>query len=249
MKKKTPLVILLLMMVYNASGQNLPFQVPDFFYMRIKSIDDFMQRFNRDKLPPILDSMMLDPYEQLVTCFCLDSVSSRVNDVVEFAHYMVDNNVHLAYQDTNYHCELNCGALYMGQETSVILRMVVEKSDKGYYSWVISDAEGDVLKQIPVRSSPSMKLSPIDNLQDFSELQHMFDVAPFDVSNYICRRWTIDELSAFVALLSNGLLKITEIRDIQYIFHVGDYNFKVKFFGRETNNSGWLIYDFFKFNA
>ena len=245
--KKILFLIVTVLLSNMSFGQNFQFQVPDFFRMRIKSIDEFMDRFSRKELPSMLDSTDSDlQYKQVVVCFCMDSVRHRADEVVEFAHYMVDNNIQLSYEEPNYYCALRCKAYYKGRETSIALQMIVEQSDRGYYSWVIAGAEGDVLRLTPERISSSMKLSPADNLQDFAELQGMLQNSPSDVANYICRGRPIDETSVFVSLVSNGFLKIEGIEDIEYVFSAGDYIFKVKFFNRETNNNGWLIYDFYK---
>lgn len=246
--KKTLLVWLTILLSHNVMGQVFSYQVPDFFRMRIKSIDEFMDRFNREELPPLLDSNDSElPYKQIVACFNIDSVRHRANEVINFAHRMVDSNIHISFESPNYFCELLCGAKYKGHKTDIILRMIVEKSDNGYCSWVIADAEGEELKMIPERTSSSMRLSPIDNLQDFAELQQMFQDYPKDVANYLYHRWPIDETSVFVALVSHGILKIEEIKNIEYVFCEGGYVFKVKFFNRETNNNGWLIYDFLQY--
>lgn len=246
--KRFIMIFLTSFFVANATGQAIGFQVPDFFKMRIKSIDEFRERFNREKLPPLLDSTDTDlAYKQVVACFFRDSVINRANEVLEFTYKIVDSNVLLSYGDSNYYCELYCNAKYKGKKTPIIIRMVIEQDDKGYYSWVISDVDGDILKMIPERTSPHMRLSPIDNLQDFSELQEMLQSSPSDVSNYVKKTFRIDQTSVFMSLVNSRLLIIDGIVDMIYVFRAGEYEFKVKFFNNETNNSGWLIYDFAKY--
>lgn len=245
--KRIILVLVTSLFVANAMGQAITFQVPDFFKMRIKSIDEFRERFNREKLPPFLDSTDADlAYKQVVACFYRDSVIDRANEVVEFAYKMVDNNVLLSYGDSDYYCELYCNAHYKGKKTPIIIRMSVEQDNRGYFYWVISEAEGEILRLIPEKTSPYMRLSPIDNLQDFSELQEVLHSTPADISNYVRRSFSVDQTSVFLSMVNSRLLKYDEIKDMIYVFHKGGYEFKVKFFNKETNNNGWLIYDFSK---
>lgn len=206
-----------------------------------------MQRFNREDIPPFLDSTDVElPYKQLLTCFNLDSARYRRDEVVEFARHVVDNNIKLDYAAPNYYCELNCKAKYGKQTTDVILRMIVEKSPQDYYSWVIADAEGEVLKVSPNRTSPMMKLSPADNERYFLDLRDVLKDHPEDILNYTMSQWPIDQTSTFIALVANGMLRIESIENLKYVFYAGGYTFKVQCFDRETNNNGWLIYEFTK---
>ena len=245
--KRALIILVSLFLSYNSFGQVGQFEVPDFYTNRIKTLDHFMQRFNRGDMPSFLDSTEAElSCKQIITCFNLDSVRSRSGEVVEFARYIVDNNIRLDYAMPNYYCELNCKAKYGKQTTDIILRMVVEKSPQDYYSWVIAEAEGDVLKASPNRTSPTMKLSPIDNERYFLDLRDVLKDHPEDILNYTMANWSIDQTSTFMVLVSNGLLRIESIENLKYVFNVGGYIFKVQCFNRETNNNGWLIYDFSK---
>lgn len=241
------IALLFLSLPFSSYGQVIQFEIPDFYTNRIKTIDHFMERFNREDIPPFLDTTDLElPYKQIITCFNLDSVRHRKDEVMEFARIIVDSNIRLDYATPNYYCELDCKAKYDKQATDIILRMVVEKSSQDFYSWVIANAEGDVLKVTPNRTSPTMKLSPVDNERFFLGLRDVLKDHPEDILNYSMAHWPIDQTSTFFALVANGTLHIESIEDIRYVFYVGGYTFKVQCFNRETNNNGWLIYEFTK---
>lgn len=245
--KKCIILVTILFLSQMSSGQAFSSQVPDFFRSRIKSIDEFMERFNGEKLPSNLDSTDVNlSYKNKIACFFRDSVVNRADEVIEFAYKMVDSNILLSFGDPDYFCELHCNAHYAGKKTSIIIRMVVEQDERGYYSWAIADAEGDVLRMIPERKSPSTKLSPIDNMQHFSELQEMLHNSYTDIPVYLHKDVSMDQTSVFVSLVSANMLKVDEINEMIYIFNKGGYVFKVKFFNNKTLNSGWLIYDFKK---
>lgn len=240
-------IAVLFMMPTTIRSQALQFVLPDFYTNRIKTIDHFMQRFNREDIPVFLDSTDAElPYKQIITCFCIDSVRHRGEDVIEFAHKMVNENVRLDYAMQNYYCELECSAKYGKESTTIIIRMVVEKSPQDFYSWVIADAEGEVLTVAPNRTSPKMKLSPADNERYFLDLRDVLNEHPDDILNYTFSGWTIDQTSTFMALVANKMLKMESIKNMRYVFDAGGYTFKVQCIDRESNNNGWLIYDFKK---
>lgn len=249
MKKHIIIALTLLTCISNlAFGQALfDFQVPDFYTNRLKTISFFMQRFNRQDIPTYLDSSDANlPYLQVISCFQIDSVKYRKDEVIEFAQHMVDSNVTLSYSMPNYYCELDCKASYKGLPTNIILRMVVDKTPQGFYTWSIADAEGEVLKIIPNRITQSMYISPVDDDQYFLSLRDALNDHPEDIRINAFSYWTIDETSTFIALVASKLLKIETIEDMQYVFDVGGYFFKVHCIDRETNNNGWLIYNFQK---
>ena len=245
--KKEFVVLLVLLTPLSVLGQAIQHVVPDFYVNRIKSIDQFMERFNREDLPVFLDSTEEDlQYKQVLTCFCFDSLRGQEEDVLKFARHMVDSNVQLGYAMPNYYCELLCDATVQKHKTTILLRMVVDTTSKGYHTWAIADAEGDVLRLLPSRISSELHLSPVDNSLWFPGLRDALERHPKDVMNYGHHSRFVDQYSVFMTMIANGLLKIEDIRDMSYKFDAGGYLFTVRCINRETNNNGWLICNFIK---
>lgn len=224
------------------------YEVPEYFTNRVKTMDEFMKRFNHRQTVQYLDSSVSDLHiQQIMSLFCFDSVRNRYEEVVDFANAMVDSNIRLSYSMPNYYCELRCHALYKKTPTEILLYMAVEHiSDGDFYRWSIVGAKGDILKATPNRISSTMHLSPVDDDRNFLDLREMLEKHPEEVSAHTHTQWYADELSVFVTLVQTGMLKVDGIEDMQYVFNVGGYTFRVMCVDRKTNNNGWLIYDFFK---
>ena len=246
-KKGVLVILIVLLSTSSVLGQAIQHGVPDFYINRIKSIDQFMERFNRDDMPGYLDSTDADfQYKQVLSCFCFDSLRGQEQEMLEFARYIVENDIQLGYEIPNYYCELLCDATIRKSKTSIILRMVVDTTSKGYHTWAIADAEGDVLRLRPTQISSELHLSPVDNSLWFPGLRDALERHPRDVMNYGYHTRSVDQYSVFMTMIAKGLLKIENIRDMSYKFDVGRYRFTVRCINRETNNNGWLICEFVK---
>lgn len=236
------LVVIMVLLPSFVHSQAFQFVVPEFYTNRIKTIDQFMERFNREETPTFLDSANPElPYMQVLSCFCIDSVRNQQNEVVEFVHRMVDSNVRLGFSVPNYFCELECNAIFNKKKTTVIMRMIIEQTQDGSYKWSIANAEGDVLRASPNRVSSNMRISPIDDDQYFLNLRDILNEHPEDISCYSYTGWTMDQTSSFMAFVANKMLKIESIKDMSYVFYIDGYEFKVRCLDRETNSNGWLI--------
>lgn len=249
MKNKTLLLIILFYTIPQAKGQDFQFVVPDYYWNRTKSISQFMERFNRHDIPPMMDSSDNNlPYLQVISCFCIDSVYDRKEEVIAFACKMVDSNITLDLHKPNFCCELDCKAMFKGRPTMVTLRLVIEQTKDSGYCWSIAQAKGEVLQIRPNRMSPAMHISPVDNDMEFIELFEVLNNQPRDLLNYTYSRWAVDETSTFMAFITSRLLIIESIKDMRYVFFAGGYEFNVKRVDRETNNNGWLICNFAKYD-
>lgn len=230
-----------------AKGQAFQFVLPDFYCNRIKNISQFMERFSRNEIPPMIDSNDRNlPYIQVISCFLIDSIRNQKEEVLEFAQKMVDDNVTLDLHAPNYHCELDCKVKYAGRSSIVTLSLEMEQTPDRGYCWAITQAKGDVLQMLPNRVSPTMHISPVDNDMEFHDLLEILETHPEDLRNYTYSRLSVDETSIFLALVATQQLKLESIKDMRYVFQAGGYEFKVRRVDRETNNNGWLIYHFSK---
>lgn len=240
-------LFLLLFLFSEGKAQSVQFVVPDFYWNRIKTLDQFINRFNRKDIPTFADSSDSNlPYLQVISCFNMDSVRNQPDDVILFAKTMVDYNVTIDRHSSNYVCEIDCAAEYNSRPCQITISLLMEQGENGGYSWSIAKAEGDVLKMIPDRSSSGMYISPVDNEMDFYELFGVFEKNPEELRNYYFPNVPINETSIFLALVASRKLKIKSFEDMRYVFYVEGYEFNVGRFDRESNNNGWLIYSFEK---
>ena len=88
---------------------------------------------------------------------------------------------------------------------------------------------------------------PNDNEQFFMSVRKTTTETYKFIDDYVVKGYKADALSTFLALVRNNILKIDAVTDVEFVFmQVPGYTFSVKYFERESKNSGWLIDSFSK---
>ena len=78
-------------------------------------------------------------------------------------------------------------------------------------------------------------------------LRRMTSEQPFNVRNFMSKKFDYDVTSVFTYLVYSKKLKIDYVDDLEFIFtQIPGYIFHVRYFEREKNNAGWLISNFYK---
>lgn len=250
MKKQTskilcilsPLFLLLLLPCNDALGQAFVDNIPQSYMRRIKTIDQFMSRFNGTDVPEGSDHS--DPMLRqrlLASLFDYSYATKNQEACVDFISTVIDNYSMLHYEDSSWCAIAECDAYYGKSIVTITLTFRTCRDAKGMMKWVIHSAEGDVLRLDPPRSSPLMKISPVDNELDFIHLKDITTSNEDMILNYSAPSFIIDQTSVFFTLVHAGLLRIGLVKSLSYRFDVGDHTLYVDRFNRNTTNSGWLI--------
>ena len=225
---------------------------PPEYRSSVKQIEEFMKRFNLEERNEVFDSEPdLTKRQQLNIkgLFNYELVKSRGPEVEQFVEQVLAHHIKLQFSDTTWIAIARCKATYQGKNAYVTLTLGTEYIGDYMYKWVIKDAEGDMLRLLPQKGNPGLKISPTDNEINFMSLSHITTVEAKNILNYKASFRPVDQLSVFFSLVANGLLKIQNVEELTYRFVIpGLYEFEVKEFLREALNSGWLISDFKKIN-
>lgn len=219
------------------------------YRLKVKQLDEFMRRFNLQDVPSLFqneDTLLQESYS-MTAVFDFQLVKGRKDDVREFVATMLNNNVKLAYTDSNWIAVAHCNAIYKGKETTLTLELATEKVKDFIYKWVIIGASGDVLELKPQKQNPGLAISPVDNEVNFISLNHITSKECQNILNYKGTSAQLNPMSVFFALVNSGQLQIKNVQQLEYKFTIKPYyEFTVRNFIRDAMNSGWLISDFKK---
>lgn len=250
----TAIMFLSLFGIIQTHAQIAPFLNEEQFRASINLVDDFIARFNGDK-DKLGTNKNDDNYNTDRILFLFNGKmfksfkDSLYWEAKTFADSVVKNDTKVLYSDTTWIAKAKCHGKFKGKDVDFTLYLSVEKRQKRMYKWVITKAEGDLFKLKPSRQSTKAMLMPDDHETNFMSLYRITTEKDDYITYYANKKFHIDQTSVFYALVYNGLLDIEYVSDLQFVFlQVPGYKFSIKHFERETNNAGWLINSFEKFN-
>lgn len=186
----------------------------------------------------LYDGKMFSSYE--------DSV---FKEAVIMANRIISDSITINYEDSTWFARALCRARLNGKPVSFTLYLNVESRENNMYKWVITRAEGDVLKLLPTHRSDKIMLLPDDHETNFLSLYRITTEKDDYITNYAQKDYSINETTVFYSLVYNGLLDIDGVEALEFIFlQVPGYTFTIKEFERDSYNAGWLINSFKKMN-
>lgn len=221
------------------------------FAFQVKQIDEFFERFNFDNSSPTFLKKYLDnnnlknkdiPNREffLKSLFVHDSPDTIL--VKEFISF-IDNSkplILLTFYDSNWYALLSCDFSFLGKPKTVQLVMKNQVKGKEQSKWVIFSVKSELFKY-PKSIDSTRIMSPMSHAVDFMTLNKAF-ADKTNSSNYYRKDLQVDELSVFQFLVQNNILKFEKLNSINYyFFQIPDWFFRVDYFNRQSNNSGWLI--------
>lgn len=217
--------------------------------MQVKQLEEFMLRFNQKQIPGVSEENTVDAERRvLLSLFDYDVLENRSEEVMAFVTSVLKNKDNLSYSDTNWYAIAECNVTYKKKSNKIALVLRTEFIDEEMYKWVIVSADGDMLKLSPRKKSKFQKLFPTENEMNFMQLNDITSHEPENILNYSVKTFSIDQTSVFYALVATDQLKVLSVQDLSYQFQISEYVFWLKYYSRESTNSGWLIYDLKKIN-
>lgn len=219
---------------------------------KIKLVDEFFDRFNGVELRMDVDTldcayreknMLLLFNGQLFKSF-EDSLFYEARRMVQSA---LDNNIRIDYADTAWHAEALCRGKLNGKPVDFTVHLQVEHRRGNMYKWVISRVEGEVFGLNPTLRTERLMLMPDDHETNFMSLHRITTEKDDYITNYAQKAFVPDQTSVFYAFVYSGLLDIEGVDELKFVFcQIPDYEFTIKYFERDSFNSGWLIDSFRK---
>lgn len=224
------------------------------FRARVSMIDEFMSRFNMEEFAPTVNQS--EPDARRMNLYSLvdfdyatssDSVSNRV---IGFADAVLNHDIKLQFEDTAWCAIAKCVGKLNKKEVSFNLKLTTEHRGQGMYKWVIKDAEGIIFDLEPTVDLHTAMISPENHEINFMALRRITEPANRkQIAAFAAHDCQVNPLAVFLALVYHGYLAIDGVDELQFVFgQVPGYRFEVKYFNRQSSNSGWLIHRITRLN-
>ena len=217
------------------------------YLAEVKQVDEFIDRFNCKKFHIDIDTAKSEHNENNILALFnqeqfMNATDSLRAETTKFIKTVVDGGVKIHYEDTLWFAKAPCYGKFRGKDVDFTLWLNVEHRSEDMYKWVVARAEGDLFQLPPSRTSDRIMILPGDHETNFMSLKDITTQKLDYITNYKQKYFDLDETSVFYSLVYYGLLGIDYVKDLEFWFYqVPGYVFHIKYFNRETRNSGWLI--------
>lgn len=218
-----------------------PFLTKD-FEAHVKSIDEFMARFNGTEAFPGLDSQAPDfMLRNLASLFDHEKMTAlQKQQGLMFIQAVIDIQAKLSYADSGWYAVARCDVKFKGRPTHVTLLLHPERIKGERYRWVFCGA--DSVSGNLIDTNKKSAISPVEHEIHFMELQSIFKNNRQNIFSYRETGYPVDQLTAFFALVQASSIEFEQVNDLRFVFtQVPGYVFTVEERGRKGTNAGWLI--------
>ena len=212
------------------------------FIYQVKQIDEFMMRFNYERVvvSPEIDSMWKE--KNLALLFDKETYFSYRQYADSMINTIVKDSLKINYYDTTWCALATCQVKYKKTIDTIQIVLQTEHIKDYIYKWVIKDAFGDLLELNPRPNSEQLRISPVDNEINFMSLASICTHNAINITRYNDKNYKVSPIDVLNTLIYSGQLHIEHVIDLEYhFFNVKDYSFVVRYFNRNEPNSGWLI--------
>ena len=230
------------------------------YNLNVKQFNEFVDRFNykTDFKGNVIDSIFeskisREKYLELL----FNNEDSRIdvnNDKYsenyvklkkEFIKEVVTNNFIIDKYSLKIIAEAKSQITYNNKSSEVSVFLNQEIVDNGV-KWVILSVKADFLNVLKQDTVLLRFIPPTSNETNFIGLKRVFDDANFQ-HYYAFNGYCYDPLSAFLYTINTGMVEFQYVNEIVYhVIDINGWQFKIKEFIRDTENSGWLINDISK---
>lgn len=220
--------------------------------VRIGLVDEFFDRFNGDAAHPDISPKNEDSRKKnLMVLLDLAQFTSKEDSLFKEASFMmekvINDSVQINFADTTWAAIARCHGKLDGKNVKFDLYLTVQHKKLDMYKWVIAKADGDLFGIVPKNDDERIMLSPNDHETNFISLRRATNEQPHNIERFMSKSFDYDATSVFTYLVYNRKLKIDYVEDLEFVFtQIPDYIFHVRYFDRESSNSGWLISNIYK---
>ena len=246
---------------FSVKSQSSEEDFTDWVAFKVKSIDDFFERFNGEQNTELVSYLSANyPEKQLTRPQWIMSLFNREDPgfltdsgKVAFIQQVTDSVKPqlLNYKDNFWYAWVDGHVIYKGRRLPLTMVLKVKKSPGGAYSWSIVSAHASFLSNAGL---PSMKLDSLnaDSTQKYflSPVSHGIDFITLDkffksktkVRNYLLQQKNNPETEKLVSMISRGELQFVQVRKIRYyLLQIKGWIVEIDYFNRPGRNTGWLI--------
>ncbi|MBO4850220.1 MAG: hypothetical protein J5529_04870 [Prevotella sp.] len=211
------------------------------FAANVKSVEEFMLRFNGEASYPGLEKNSPDYRKKnLFSLFDVEMDESLKKKANAFVNKVIKDNTRLEFCDTTWYAQVGCNVISKGKNVPLTLTIRPECHNGKRRRWALCGAKG-VYGNLITTSEDGI-ISPLEHDLNFIQLSSTFHHDLKNLPGYMSESHEFDQLTAFVTLAQAGLLKFDYVTSVKFIFmQIPDYVFTIEEVGRKGFNSGWLI--------
>lgn len=244
---KTLIMIVLFACSIQAMGQSYisdPTLKKD-FAAQVKSVDEFIARFNGKESKPGLNSKS-KRRDNILSLFDFNMSHGGLNDVdfknllSSFTKEVIDWKDSLSIASNGTIAEAVCLFKYEGKEKEITLLLQREQTSKGNQRWALTGVKG--MESLGLYNDKRITISPVDHETHFMSLQDFFHSNHSLVPSMRSKNIEIDQMSFLFGLSVSKKINLLNVKKLCFYFlDVPNYLFKIEEIGRKGTNSGWLI--------
>jgi hypothetical protein len=220
------------------------------FAFEVKTIDEFIERFNNDQYTLIRQYLEtnfprkpISRFDLIRTLFNYQEPLWDKELAAQFVKTVCDTTQEkfLDFYSDTWYAQAECLVKYKGVPKKVTITLQVFVSDRtGAAKWVVVGARAPFL-DFSKRLDSKKFLNPISHATDFIGLKKAMEDKMF-VRNYLTEKFKESHLNKYLAAVSTGDIVFQQINSITYHFlSLDNWLFTVKEYIRPGRNSGWLI--------
>lgn len=222
------------------------------FRAEVKSLEDFMSRFNGKESKPGIKDDENSRRNNLINLFNYqmdkgktnrEIFTNRVNELVDS---ILINNIEFKLSNAGLLVECVCRMKYQSKEKNLTLIFQNEEYKEDRYRWAIVGVRG--LKELGLFDFERYyAISPVEHEVHFMGLDNYLNVNPTHAFGYRGLGCKIDPLSVFLTLVRTNKVSFELVeRQTFYYFDIPGYIITIDEYSRRGTNSGWLISSFDK---
>lgn len=228
------------------------------FNKRVKSLDEFMARFNGDENfseispddPNVREKNILALFEKdslLAHQEKFGSQNELFSSITDFINNVANNNRRLDLEkDSMIFAVADMKVKYAAKDKDIKIILTYETVGNEIYGWKLAGVSGLVESGI-IDTSTVRIFRPVDNEMNFSALVEIVNSPKNQITQYRSFSVCVDQLSYFMALAALNKISITRCTEVSYhILSIEGYAFVVSKFNKIDKNNGWLISKFQK---
>lgn len=220
--------------------------------VRIGLLDEFLERFNGEAIHPEISVTSVDGRKKnLMALLDFAQFTSKEDTLFKEASKMMDivlrDSIRINFSDTTWVAIAHCKGTMGNKNVKFDLFLTVQHRKLDMYKWVINKADGELFSVAPKNDNERIMLDPDSHETNFISLRRATREQPQNINKFMSKSFDYDATSVFTYLVYSGKLKIDYVEDLEFVFtQIPEYIFHVKYFERESQNSGWLIHSFYK---
>jgi hypothetical protein len=263
-------IILFFIQSFSSSAQQSVSGLTETFAFSVKSIDEFIGRFNYDRgtefekyFQEHYAGQELTRPKLLLSLFNYRNKSFAGNpDVKKFIEEVSDSLLpqYINFSDRLWYAELECKVIYNSTPRSMALILRVEEDQNRAFKWTIVSADADFLgTDTLVKDSLSFIsdneylknrindknryfLHPVSHALGFMNIDVIFSYMNEDIEDYVYEGKKSVQLENLIAKVKKHEIEFIQVNAISYHFlQIKGWIAIVDYFNNNDLNSGWLI--------